>query len=157
MAKPPRNPDPDPMAVEVDRLLAQIGHGHGGSRRATVSHGGSRRASASTRETGPAASGRRNVTMLWLRLLLASGLGAMMTQWPYRFDCDWPLAGYLGAVAMIVLTAGWLMIDAWRMRQPVAHVAALVLAFWGIVLAAEQLLPRIGYAAEVAVWQCVGG
>lgn len=95
--------------------------------------------------------------MLWLRLLLVSGLGAMMTQWPYRFDCDWPLAGYLGAVGMIMLTAGWLMIDAWRMRRPVAHVAALVLAFWGIVLAAEQLLPRIGYAAQVAVWQCVGG
>lgn len=143
------------MAREVDRLLAQIGHEHSGSRRA-VSAAPAVRSSAPARENGRPVPDRRDVSMLWLRLLLGAGLGAMMTQWPYRFDCDWPLAGYLGAVATIVLTAGWLMIDAWRMRRPVAHVAALILAFWGIVLAAEQLLPRIGYAAQVAVWQCVG-
>lgn len=144
------------MALEVDRLLAQIGHEHSGSRRAVAGNGAPLRASASTRHAGPQAPGRPDVSLLWLRLLLAAGLGAMMTQWPYGFDCDWPLARYLGAVAIIVVTAGWIMIDAWRMRRPVAHVAALILAFWGIVLAAEQLLPRIGYAAQVAVWQCVG-
>lgn len=144
------------MALEVDRLLAQIGHEHSGSRRAVTGNDAALRASASTGRAGPQPPGRPNVSLLWLRLLLAAGLGAMMTQWPYRFDCDWPLAGYLGAVAIIVVTAGWIMIDAWRMRRPVAHVAALILAFWGIVLAAEQLLPRIGYAAQVAVWQCVG-
>jgi hypothetical protein len=36
----------------------------------------------------------------------------------------------------------------------VAHILALVILFWGIVLAAEQVLARIGYAAERASWRC---
>jgi hypothetical protein len=31
---------------------------------------------------------------------------------------------------------------------------SFILLFWGIVLAAEQLLPRIGYAAVTAGWRC---
>jgi len=26
--------------------------------------------------------------------------------------------------------------------------------FWSIVLAAEQILPRVGYAYETATWMC---
>jgi hypothetical protein len=40
------------------------------------------------------------------------------------------------------------------MRSGVPHVLSLMLVFWGIVLTAEQLLPRIGYAAESATWRC---
>jgi hypothetical protein len=140
------------MALEVERLLAQIGQEHNGSRRAAVAV----HPAATARSTIPRDTSHRDGVLLWIRLALAAGLGVMMTQWPYQYDCDWPLAGYLGAVTAIMVAGGWLMMDAWRMRRPVAHVAALVVAFWGVVLAAEQLLPRIGYAAESAVWRCVG-
>jgi hypothetical protein len=53
-----------------------------------------------------------------------------------------------------VLAAGWIACGAWRLRSGAAHVVALVLLFSGIVLAAEQTLPRIGYAAERASWRC---
>jgi hypothetical protein len=29
-----------------------------------------------------------------------------------------------------------------------------VAGFWGVVLAAEQVLPRVGYAAESQAWTC---
>lgn len=141
------------MAREVDRLLAQIGQEHNGSRRA----GAALNPDAVLRSAVQRDRSHRDGAMLWIRLALAAGLGVMMTQWPYQFSCDWPLAGYLGAVAAIIITCGWLMMDAWRLRRPVAHVAAMIVAFWGVVLAAEQLLPRIGYAAELAVWRCIGG
>jgi hypothetical protein len=77
-----------------------------------------------------------------------------MTQWPYRHACGWPLAGYLGAVLSVMFTGAWIGLVAWRQRNGGAHLIGLILFFWGIVLAAEQVLPRIGYAAVQASWQC---
>ena len=41
-------------------------------------------------------------------------------------------------------------------QNAIAHLVSLIALFWGIVLAAEQILPRVGYAASEAVWRCVG-
>ena len=57
-------------------------------------------------------------------------------------------------VLAVLLTGCWASWNAWRFRVASAHVTALIVVFWGIVLAAEQLLPRIGYAAVDAVWSC---
>jgi hypothetical protein len=89
-----------------------------------------------------------------VRLLLGILLGGAMTQWPYAHGCDLPLLGYLGAVATVMLGGAWIAFAAWRLRSGLAHVLSLMLLFWGIVLAAEQVLPRIGYAAERASWLC---
>ena len=37
-----------------------------------------------------------------------------------------------------------------------AHSVSLVLVFWGIVLASEQILPRVGYARTEETWLCTG-
>ena len=37
------------------------------------------------------------------------------------------------------------------------HLLSLVLFYWGLVLAAEQVLPRIGYADDPAAWLCGEG
>jgi hypothetical protein len=87
-------------------------------------------------------------------VLLGIALGAMMTQWPYPYQCDLPLLGYLGAVATVLVVGAALAFDSWRLRSGPAHVLSLILVFWGIVLAAEQVLPRIGYAADLASWRC---
>ncbi|NIM48480.1 MAG: hypothetical protein GTN62_02200 [Gemmatimonadales bacterium] len=35
-----------------------------------------------------------------------------------------------------------------------AQIVSLIVVYWGIVLAAEQILPRIGYAKAEASWRC---
>jgi hypothetical protein len=91
---------------------------------------------------------------LWGRAAAGIVLGVALTQWPYRSTCGWPLLGYLAAVLVLLLVAAWAAIAAWKLRVPAAHVLGLVVGFWAIVLAAEQVLPRVGYAAETATWRC---
>jgi hypothetical protein len=78
----------------------------------------------------------------------------MMTQWPYSQTCGWPLAGYFGAVVTVILAGAWVGFASWKLRTGLVHILSLILIFWGIVLAAEQVLPRIGYAADRASWAC---
>jgi hypothetical protein len=87
-------------------------------------------------------------------MFLAVALGVMMTQWPYLKDCGLHLLGYLGAVATVLVAGAAIAFDSWRLRNGLIHVLSLLLIFWAIVLAAEQVLPRIGYAAHQASWQC---
>ncbi len=155
MAKPPRHDRQDPLAREVDRLLAGLkGKGRepeqaplssGAPARGRIHVGGSRALHPST---------RRDRIALWTELVLGIMLGVAMTQWPYAHACDWPLAGYFTAAAALILAAAWVTLASWRLHSGVAHVLSLTLLFWGLLLAAAQLLPRSGYAAERATWRC---
>jgi hypothetical protein len=77
-----------------------------------------------------------------------------MTVWPYFRECGLPLFGYLGALAAVLLAGGWIAVTAWQLRNGVAHILALILLFWGLMLTADQLLSRTGYAAAPATWMC---
>jgi hypothetical protein len=81
-------------------------------------------------------------------------VGAAVSQWPYARECGWMLYLYLGVIAAVLVAGGWGTVWAWRVRVAGAHVLSLMVVFWGIVLAAEVILPRVGYAAERAAWQC---
>ncbi len=154
----------DPMSEVVDRLLAQLSgapsgprnrwaptrNGRGAREKAVVV--GSARADGAADEAAPGGPAG-----LWARVSLAILLGVLMTQWPYRHECGLPFFGYAVAVATVFVAASWTGLASWRQRNGYAHVLSLMLAFWGIVLAAEQLLPRIGYAAEQATWACASG
>jgi hypothetical protein len=91
---------------------------------------------------------------LWARVLLGIVLGGAMTEWPHPHGCGMHLLGYLGAVATVMLAGAWIAFASWKLRTGLPHILSLILVFWGIVLAAEQLLPRIGYAADRASWRC---
>jgi hypothetical protein len=161
MAKFPPDAQSDPMARDVDRLLAQLSRqgpqvddGREAppsriSRRAAGSRPTSTAAALRTRE-----SGRHETLGLWSRVALGGTLGLGLTQWPYPRECGWALLGYLAPVAMVMLSGAWIGFASWKIRNAVVHLVALVLVYWGIVLAAEQILPRIGYAAETASWRC---
>jgi len=41
-----------------------------------------------------------------------------------------------------------------RLNCGAAHVIALVIMLWGLVLAADEVLPRSGYARYSATWWC---
>lgn len=154
MPKPLPGREPDPMARVVDRLLAQLPGLQGGhepspdiARRSVVPE--SRPLPGARLIDAPTSSG------VWGRVALGVALGVMMTGWPYFKECGLPLFGYLLAVATVVAAGGWIAVTAWRLRNGVAHVVGLVLLLWGIVLSGAELLPRTGYAAESATWQCV--
>ena len=152
MPKPPPRREPDPMARVVDRLLAQLPGLQDApepAAHAFRTHAGELRGvSTGLHIEQPTLIG------LWGRVSLGLALGVMMTAWPYFRECGLPLFGYLGAVGAVVIAGGWIAVTAWKLRNGAAHILALALLFWGLVLTAEVLLSRTGYAAMQATWQC---
>jgi hypothetical protein len=154
------------MAREVDRLLAGLTNlGTQPDRPArplstaptpaTTPKPATPRRSSRPRVARPTeATARRDHIALWARVLLGIVLGGMMTQWPYPHGCGLPLAGYLGAVAVVMVAGAWIAVASWSLRSAPSHILALLLLLWGIALAAGQVLPRIGYAAARLSWHC---
>ncbi|MBC7894875.1 MAG: hypothetical protein H7066_05660 [Cytophagaceae bacterium] len=93
-----------------------------------------------------------------LRLVLAVALGVGIVFWPYGTRCGLPLIGYLASAGLISLAGVWSAVWTWRHRSGRGHLLSLGLVVWGAVLAANQVLPRIGYARPTAdtpaVWLC---
>ncbi|MEK7667070.1 MAG: hypothetical protein AAB409_00285 [Gemmatimonadota bacterium] len=102
----------------------------------------------------PAAPGRYAVLFTWVRLGLGLSLGAAMTQWPYTHGCGLPLFVYLGAVCAVLVAGVWSSVSSWKTRSGFAHFLSVALILWGGVLAAREVLPRIGYAEQSAEWVC---
>jgi hypothetical protein len=110
MPKPQDSPKPDPLAREVDRLLASLA----GAGAKTVSNPEPMPASTPRppaartpvrRRTDPT---RGDLAALWARVALGVGLGVMITQWPYPHACGLGLLQYLGAVAMVLVAGAWI-------------------------------------------------
>ena len=99
-------------------------------------------------------SGTRQVAVVRMCVGLGVLLSAAMPYWPYPKACAWWLLLYLFAVAIVVVAGIWSARQTWHLRLGVAHVVALGIVLWGITLAAEETLPRIGYAKAEAVWWC---
>ena len=114
--------------------------------------GASIRAPAAAAPTGTTALG------VYARLTLAFVLGVAIVYWPYAARCGLGLAGYLGAVGTLITAGIWSSIWTWRHRAAKGHVLALLLVLWGLVLAAADVLPRVGWAKasieHPARWTC---
>ena len=95
---------------------------------------------------------------VFARLVLGVALGVGMFFWPYSARCGIGLAAYLGAVVVLIIAGVWSGIWAWRHRSGRAHLLAILLAVWGSVLGAIEILPRVGYAKpsaqHPAEWIC---
>jgi hypothetical protein len=92
------------------------------------------------------------------RLALSVLLGVGIVFWPYQARCGFGLAGYLAAVAVVVVSGGWSAVWSWRHRSSRAHVISLLVLLWGLILAAMEVLPRVGYAkgdsTHPVTWSC---
>ena len=92
------------------------------------------------------------------RLFLAVLVGVAILFWPYAARCGAGLAAYLGAVGVVVLAGVWSAIWTWRHRTARAHILSLLVAGWGLLLGAIEVLPRAGYAIPTAdhpaAWRC---
>ena len=95
---------------------------------------------------------------VFLRLTLTVALGVGMVFWPYSARCGAGLAGYLGAVTVLVVGGLWSAVWTWRHRAAKAQTLSLLLVMWGLLLASLDVLPRVGYAkptaAHPAGWAC---
>jgi len=93
-----------------------------------------------------------------LRLLLSVALGVGMLFWPYSARCGAGLFGYLGATGVVMLSGVWTSFWTWRHRSARGHTLSLLLVLWGMVLAAIEVLPRVGYAIPTpdhpVTWMC---
>ncbi|MGQ0646017.1 MAG: hypothetical protein ACT4P7_00510 [Gemmatimonadaceae bacterium] len=93
-----------------------------------------------------------------LRLVLASALGVGILFWPYGSRCGFALFGYLASAGLISMAGVWSAIWTWRHRSARGHLLSLLLVLWGALLAANEVLPRIGYAKpspeHPTVWLC---
>lgn len=103
----------------------------------------------------------RAATRTWgafLRLALATTLGVGILFWPYPTRCGVDLGFYLAAISAVTLGGLWSSVWTWRHRTSRAHVLSLLLVIWGLLLGAQEILPRAGYArADVARpvgWGC---
>jgi hypothetical protein len=167
MPKPSGTPRPDPMAREVDRLLAGLAYrgpqpderpARGDGPKPNPRGDGPKPNSVPRRASRPKpraeATTRATLAALWARVGLGVLLGGMITQWPYAHACGLPLLAYFGAITMVIVAGAWAAVASWTRRHPSSHVLGLLLVLWGIALAAYQILPRVGYAAERWGWQC---
>ncbi len=94
----------------------------------------------------------------WGRAVLVVALATAINFWPYFRDCGVGLFAYVGAEAMVVLSAGWLVTWSWRGRMARTHALALAMGLWGLAMITAETLPRIGYAkvdaANPPAWLC---
>jgi hypothetical protein len=95
---------------------------------------------------------------VFVRLVLSVALGVGMLFWPYEVRCGFGLAGYLAATGVVIVSGAWSALWTWRHRAGSAHVLSLLLIVWGGLLAAQEILPRVGYAKpdlrHPATWSC---
>ncbi|MEO8201105.1 MAG: hypothetical protein ABI679_11335 [Gemmatimonadota bacterium] len=97
---------------------------------------------------------RKVALATWLQVLLGGILAVGMTQWPYAHVCGMNLFLYVGAAGVVVLAGLWGAVSSWRRRMGLAHTVALIVSLWGMVLVAQEVLPRVGYAKQALEWTC---
>lgn len=155
---------PKDYAAEVDALLKKLPYADADALDPGMSSGprspapapltasGNRRAMAPS--LSPAEQRQANL-WVWARVGLSVVFAVALTQWPYARACGFGLFLYVAVVVVMLLAGGWCAVTSWKRRLPWAHGIALILVFWGITLAAEVVLPRVGYASEYARWLCI--
>ncbi len=149
MSDKPR--DWDKELADIDKVIAKAPAG------GVPATPGRAAVPASGREPVPAGGGRFPVFTTWLRVGLGLALAVGITQWPYPNACGINLALYLGAIVTVVVAGLWSSVTSWRRRLGVAHFLSLLVLLWGLVLAAREVLPRVGYARHARTWSCSSG
>lgn len=95
-----------------------------------------------------------------IRLALVVSLAAAINFWPYPHACGFGLGVFLASQLAVVGGGLWTAIYTWRGRMAKAHVLAMLVILWGLVLLAAQVLPRVEYArtppGAEPTWRCWG-
>lgn len=146
--------DWDKELAEVDKLLNQLPtyrEEQAATKAAQARSAAAPQASSGGVATRPSA---REWIGTWARVGLGLLVGIGMTQWPYTHGCGLKLYIYLGGVLVVLVAGLWSSVSSWRRRLSFAHILSQGLIIWGLVLAAREVLPRVGYAKQAATWFC---
>ena len=143
MTEQPR--DWDKELANIDRVLAK----QSGSP-APVSPS----RSATPQPSAPPRPPRRSVALTWFWVVLGVALAVALPIWPYEKACGLRLMFYLGAVGITGIVGVLAALASWAHHRGLAHVLSLIVLGWSGVLAAREVLPRIGYARQSATWMC---
>jgi hypothetical protein len=143
MTEQPR--DWDKELANIDRVMAK--------------QSGSAPPIAPTRPAAPpstaaVAAGRRSVALTWFWVVLGIALAVALPIWPYDKACGVRLIFFLGAIGITAVVGVLAALASWAHRRGFAHLLSLIILGWSGVLAARELLPRIGYAKQSATWMC---
>ena len=152
MAKKDQERDWDKELKEVDRLLNQLPTHQ--EEQAAAAAAAPRRGPVVAPGAEPAKASPREWIGTWARVALGLLIGIGMTQWPYTHGCGLKLFIYLGGVLTVIVAGVWSSLSSWKRRLGVAHILSQGLVIWGLVLAAREILPRVGYAKQAATWFC---
>ncbi len=151
MAKAASRPAPAPTRAAAPAAGGALGAGGGLA-------GGAAGAGGGLAGIGAAGAPATTNFGVYARLTLAVAIGVGIIFWPYANRCGLGLAGYLGAVGAVIVSGAWSAVWTFRHRAGRAHFLALLLVLWGLILAAMDVLPRIGYAKPTtehpAAWAC---
>lgn len=150
MADQPRDWDKEMAAI--DREIARLPAPQPGAPPATRSAGAAAPAPVVTQ--GTARPGTRAFLGAWIRVLLGAALAVGVWSWPYVHPCGWSLYGYFGAVLVVIVAGIWNILATWKRRMGAAHGVAILVLITGLILAAQVILPRIGYARQALTWMC---
>jgi hypothetical protein len=138
MTEPPRNWDRE--LADIDRVIEK-GPAPAGT-------------PARLPAPGPPPAVKGSVAMTWFWVVLALLLAVALPIWPYGKACGLQLFFYLGAAALALLAGLAGALSSWAMRRGLAHVLSLVVVVWAGAMAAREVLPRVGYAAQSETWLC---
>jgi hypothetical protein len=152
MTEQPRNWDKE--LADIDRAIEKQGASAPPGAPPALPSGGV--SSPAPRAAAPAvpAVARGSVARAWFWMALAVLLAAALPLWPYGKSCGLQLFFYLGAAALALLAGAAGAINGWRTRRGLAHLISLLVVVFAGVMAAREILPRIGYAAESQTWFC---
>jgi hypothetical protein len=146
VTEPPRNWDKE--LSNIDRVIEKqaVGGGAVAPRPAPA---------ALPRGTSADPAPRGSVAITWLWTLFALALGVALAVWPYQHACGLQAFFYVGAAGVTLAVGGLAALSSWANRRGLAHVLSLLVIAWAGIVAAGEILPRIGYAREARVWTCV--
>jgi hypothetical protein len=141
--------DWDREMANIDKAIAKQGPTPAGAPR--------RPAAGARSPAGVPAPGKRSVALTWFWVLLAVALAAALPLWPYEKSCGLQLFFFLGATGVTVVVGLLGAISSWMHRRGFAHLLALSVLTWAGIMAAREVLPRIGYAKQSRTWMCPAG
>ena len=97
---------------------------------------------------------KRFVALSWFWALLAILLAVALVVWPYDRSCGIRLIFFLGASLLALLAGVVGGFTSWAHRQGIPFFLSLLVVLWAGVMAARDILPRVGYARQSMEWTC---
>jgi hypothetical protein len=145
--------DWDKELAEIDKAIEKQTGGRADAPAASRGDASVARPPAVAQASAPRVQ-RRAVALTWFWTSLAVALALALLVWPYDKSCGIRLAFFLGGAGMTGLVGLLGGVAAWANRRGLAHVLSLLVLAWAAVMAAREVLPRIGYAKQAATWSC---